>query len=380
MYLELHSNAHVFYADAVLFDMDGTLTDSISAVEAAWSKVAKDLGEVPEYVVAATHGKRAIDNLRQFRPNLARANTEEMNGEVRRFEESILFFADAYNKHGPGSRSNSFSTANVIAQPISSATTPDSSTPALTPTSAPSSRASSMSVSNEKPSFVAQLRSMLSRNRISVVGTEDSAINDDQDDIEEICRYKLEAWQIEARATDRSVKILPGVKKMIESIPEGSDAVATSGAKIYAYGYMSRVGITPPVTITADDKRLKAGKPAPDSFLLAAKCLGFETERCVRPFNIPTFNLIVLSVVAWFSKTPSGIRAGVASGATVIAMCTSHERAKIEGCGAHYIVENMENVDCGFDEGEGRDSLSGFRASFRSLFLPSLKKNLVPQT
>ena len=34
---------------------------------------------------------------------------------------------------------------------------------------------------------------------------------------------------------------------------------------------MTRVGITPPkVTITADDKRLKAGKPAPDPFVLAA--------------------------------------------------------------------------------------------------------------
>ena len=45
---------------------------------------------------------------------------------------------------------------------------------------------------------------------------------------------------------------------------------------------MTRVGITPPpVTITADDKRLKAGKPAPDPFLLAAKCLGFDASRGV---------------------------------------------------------------------------------------------------
>ncbi len=88
---------------------------------------------------------------------------------------------------------------------------------------------------------------------------------------------------------------------------------------------MKRVGITPPtVTITADDKRLKAGKPAPDPFLLAAECLGYDAKKCVV-----------------FEDSPSGIRAGVASGATVIAVCTSHEREKIEGCGAHYLVENM---------------------------------------
>lgn len=97
-----------------------------------------------------------------------------------------------------------------------------------------------------------------------------------------------------------------------------------------AYSCMTRVGIKPPpVTITADDKRLKAGKPAPDPFLLAAECLGFDASNCVV-----------------FEDSPSGIRAGVASGATVIAVCTSHERSKIEGCGAHFLVENMESVKC----------------------------------
>jgi beta-phosphoglucomutase-like phosphatase (HAD superfamily) len=96
---------------------------------------------------------------------------------------------------------------------------------------------------------------------------------------------------------------------------------------------MSRVGIIPPpVTITADDKRLKAGKPAPDPFLLAADCLGCDPKKCVV-----------------FEDSPSGIRAGVASGATVVAVCTSHERSKIEHCGAHYVVENMECVTCEVD-------------------------------
>lgn len=43
----------------------------------------------------------------------------------------------------------------------------------------------------------------------------------------------LTAWQQEAASIDRSVRILPSVKEMIASIPEGRYAVATSGAKIY---------------------------------------------------------------------------------------------------------------------------------------------------
>lgn len=86
---------------------------------------------------------------------------------------------------------------------------------------------------------------------------------DDDDEDEEIDLDKLEVDTSDL--VDRSVKILPGVRRMIDSIPEGRYAVATSGAKTYCYGALSRVGITPPkVTITADDPRLKRGKPHPD--------------------------------------------------------------------------------------------------------------------
>ena len=81
------------------------------------------------------------------------------------------------------------------------------------------------------------------------------------------------------------------------------------------------------MTITADDKRLKAGKPAPDPFLLAAKELRYAARDCVV-----------------FEDSPSGIRAVFASGAIVIAVCTNHESSKIEGCGADFIVDTMEQV------------------------------------
>ncbi|KIY51538.1 HAD-like protein [Fistulina hepatica ATCC 64428] len=348
----MSSQPQTFYADAVLFDMDGTLTDSIRAVEAAWGKVARDIGQDPEFVIAATHGKRAVDNLAQFKPYI---KVHEMDAEVQAFEESILFFADAYNVHGPGSRPTSRSNS-LFNSPLDSPLSSAAATPALTASNSRSSsfvgsRKSSVysNGGSRRPSFGTHLLGRLSMTTAAPAQPEPTIVEPEeiQDDVfvedvispdgiltdlekERMSKLEFQAWQIEAACVDRSVRILPGVKKMISSIPAGRYAVATSGAKTYAYGCMTRVGITPPpVTITADDKRLKAGKPAPDPFLLAAKELGYDPKRCVV-----------------FEDSPSGIRAGVASGATVIAVCTSHERSKIENCGAHYIVDNMEHLSC----------------------------------
>lgn len=46
-------------------------------------------------------------------------------------------------------------------------------------------------------------------------------------------KHVLEVWQIEAAAIDHSARILPGVMRLMDSIPEGCYAVATSGAKTY---------------------------------------------------------------------------------------------------------------------------------------------------
>jgi beta-phosphoglucomutase-like phosphatase (HAD superfamily) len=96
-----------------------------------------------------------------------------------------------------------------------------------------------------------------------------------------------------------------------------------------ARGCLSRVGIVlPKVTITADDPRLSVRGKA-DPFLLAAECLGYRASRC-----------------AIFEDSPSGIKAAVAAGAIVVAVCTSHARGQIEECGAHFVVENLEDVRC----------------------------------
>lgn len=49
--------------DAALFDMDGTLVDSIGAVEKAWGDVAESLGRDRQEVIELTHGQLFLSTM-----------------------------------------------------------------------------------------------------------------------------------------------------------------------------------------------------------------------------------------------------------------------------------------------------------------------------
>jgi hypothetical protein len=66
---------------------------------------------------------------------------------------------------------------------------------------------------------------------VEVAVTDESPFMDDAEELE-----KLE---------DMAVRILPGVRKMIDSLPTGKYAVATSGAKTYCHGCLTRTGLVP---------------------------------------------------------------------------------------------------------------------------------------
>ncbi|GAA6031936.1 hypothetical protein NBRC10512_002164, partial [Rhodotorula toruloides] len=95
-----------FDVEGILFDMDGTLVDSIKAVEAAWAGVAQEIGQDPEEVIAATHGRRAIDNLRDLKPKLRRLTNEQMEPHVEEFEKRILKEADEFTERVRSRRSS----------------------------------------------------------------------------------------------------------------------------------------------------------------------------------------------------------------------------------------------------------------------------------
>ena len=66
---------------AVLFDMDGVLTDSTVAAERAWTQWAHEFGVDPEEVLRGLHGRRAADTVRLHVPASAQA------GALRRINE-----------------------------------------------------------------------------------------------------------------------------------------------------------------------------------------------------------------------------------------------------------------------------------------------------
>lgn len=75
----------LFPCDAVLFDLDGTLIDSLPAVDRAWRNwaLANDLD--PGQVLPHIHGRRSLDSIRALAPHL---DAEAQNAILRRMEST----------------------------------------------------------------------------------------------------------------------------------------------------------------------------------------------------------------------------------------------------------------------------------------------------
>lgn len=67
-----------------LFDLDGTLVDSLPAVERAWVSWALSCGVSPQDVLAFIHGKQAITSLRHF---MAGESEETIQKEFLKLEQ-----------------------------------------------------------------------------------------------------------------------------------------------------------------------------------------------------------------------------------------------------------------------------------------------------
>ena len=71
----------ILRAQGLLFDLDGTLIDSLAAVDRAWSHFAEKHGFAPEDVKARIHGRRSIDSIRELVPHVdAQAEDAWMRG------------------------------------------------------------------------------------------------------------------------------------------------------------------------------------------------------------------------------------------------------------------------------------------------------------
>jgi len=70
---------------ALLFDLDGTLIDSLPAVDRAWTTFSLKHGLLPSDVLPHIHGKRSIDSIRRLLPHV---DAEIEDAFIRHLETS----------------------------------------------------------------------------------------------------------------------------------------------------------------------------------------------------------------------------------------------------------------------------------------------------
>ncbi|WP_395105955.1 HAD-IA family hydrolase [Actinomadura sp. SCN-SB] len=121
-----------------------------------------------------------------------------------------------------------------------------------------------------------------------------------------------------------SVLPAPGARELLSAMNGLPWAMVTSmdAAQLQARSRAAGIPL-PEVAVTASD--VEAGKPDPSGYLLAARRLGADPRHCV--------------VV---EDSPAGVRAGRAAGATVLALTTSHDAARLAG--ADLIIPDLTAV------------------------------------
>jgi sugar-phosphatase len=130
----------------------------------------------------------------------------------------------------------------------------------------------------------------------------------------------------------KDIVALPGAAQLLHSLTADRYAIVTSATRALAEVRLRAAGFSiPEHLVTARD--VPRGKPYPDPYLKGAQLLGVQPAECV--------------VV---EDAPSGIRAGKAAGAPVVALRTTSSDAGLEEAGANWIVNNcadlfLETVD-----------------------------------
>lgn len=142
---------------------------------------------------------------------------------------------------------------------------------------------------------------------------------------EEVSSATAELGELEANDLG-GVVALPGVREMLDGLPPTRWAAVTSGGRRLMLARLAAAGLpAPSVLVAAED--VETGKPHPEGYRTAAAALGVRIDRC----------LVV-------EDAPAGIAAGRAAGATVLAVCTSHDRGELEGLGADAVVPDLSFV------------------------------------
>jgi mannitol-1-/sugar-/sorbitol-6-phosphatase len=125
-------------------------------------------------------------------------------------------------------------------------------------------------------------------------------------------------------ADTSDLKILEGVKQILESVPQKYWTIVTSATDRLARARLAHAGIPIPETMITGDT-VARGKPDPEPYIRGAQVLGLAPSECVV-----------------IEDSSSGARAGQAAGCKVLATTFSHSVEELSA--ADWIVETLSKV------------------------------------
>ena len=127
------------------------------------------------------------------------------------------------------------------------------------------------------------------------------------------------------------LRVLPGVKKLLEGLPPERWAIVTSCTRRLLLGRLAAAGLPVPSRIISGDM-VERGKPDPEPYRRGAALLGFDPEDCV--------------VV---EDAPSGVGAGLAAGCRVLGVLGTHSAHELSR--GDWVAESLDQVQVVEEDG-----------------------------
>ncbi len=122
------------------------------------------------------------------------------------------------------------------------------------------------------------------------------------------------------------LKVLPGVRALLQSLDPARWTIVTSASKRLLVGRLKAADLPfPDRIITADD--VTKGKPDPEPYRKGAELLGFSSAECI--------------VV---EDAPSGVGAGVAAGSPVMGVLGTHGEDELRKAGATWVLRSLADL------------------------------------
>jgi sugar-phosphatase len=120
-----------------------------------------------------------------------------------------------------------------------------------------------------------------------------------------------------------------GALRLLQQLPSGSWAVATSGTRVTASARLKGAGLTMPVVLVCSEDVVH-GKPSPEVYLTAAARLGVLPSEC----------LVI-------EDAPAGIEAARAAGMRVLALTTTHPATMLgaDACAPSLAAVHLGRID-----------------------------------